>query len=76
MKCAKAVDHTSEAAWIIANQVLNEYLVKKTEELPLECFNPANVPKKNLPKKNLDSLGLFPPNRLELASSLYTPRSF
>ena len=66
MKCAKAVDHTSEAAWMIANQVLIEYLLKQTEELPLECFNPANTVPENEPEKNLDPLGLFPPNRLKL----------
>ena len=62
VKCSKAVDHTSEAAWMIANQVLIEYLLKQTEELPLECFNPANT----VQEKNLDPLGLFPPNRLKL----------
>ena len=67
VKCAKAVDHTSEAAWMIANQVLIEYLLKQTEELPLECFNPANTVK----EKSLDPLGLFPPNRLKLGR-LYT----
>ena len=71
MKCAKAVDHTSEAAWMIANQVLIEYLLKQTEELPLECFNPANTVPENEPEKNLDPLGLFPPNRLKLGR-LYT----
>ena len=29
--CGKAVDQISEAAWMIANQVLIEYLVKQTE---------------------------------------------
>jgi hypothetical protein len=67
VKCSKAVDHTSEAAWMIANQVLIEYLLKQTEELPLECFNPANT----VQEKNLDPLGLFPPNRLKLGR-LYT----
>jgi hypothetical protein len=71
VKCGKAVDHTSEAAWMIANQVLIEYLVKQTEELPLECFNPANIVPKNEPEKNLDPLGLFPPDRLKLGH-LYT----
>ena len=33
VKFSKAVDHTSEAAWMIANQVLIEYLLKQTEEL-------------------------------------------